>query len=383
MFEWYIQVAPIYIANTSSRIFSRTVPLSIYLSVYLDLHVHYCDKMRPIFLTFFCWLTILNSVFSINSSPSNFYNDDINIIEATTKSFDKIIYRSNYTTLVEFYAPWCGHCRNLMPTMKKVAKKLSGLVQVVTVNCDLESNKPLCAEYRIEGFPTLKVFKPQKVNFWNTKDDKTKKQKPRLKKHIFDNFMGERKVSAIVDYCLSRIKNYVKKLETLENAYKLKNLPYNRTPMIIFNKNDRVSPMLKSMAIDWLDHIQFFSIYNKKISLLSKDTRFYTEYPNIVQQLNKLIESIKDVPNQSRMIILDFDNDTIIEYDENKVINKENLVEFLFEQFQIKPREGPFSDRENYLNVLKKGSTKKNKKVKRNSNQKPKKNKDSNIHDEL
>ena len=268
--------------------------------------------------------------------------------------------------------------------MKKVAKRLNGLVQVVTVNCDLELNKPLCTEYGIEGFPTLKVFKPQKINLWNMKGDKNHRAQPRLKKHLFDTFIGERKVSVIVDYSLSRIKNYVKKLGTLENAYKLDNIPFNRTPIIIFSKNDRISPVLKSMAIDWLDHVQFFSIYNKKISLVPKDGKMYAKYPNIVQQLNKLIESVKKVPNQSRMVILNFKNDTIVEYDENKTINKENLMNFLSKQLQIKPREGPFSDRENYLNILKKGSIKNNKKSKRSNNQRTEQNKSfNNIHDEL
>lgn len=339
--------------------------------------------MISILLIFLYWVNILSGTLTAAASPSNFYNDDINIIEATTGSFDKIVHRTNYTTLVEFYAPWCGHCRNLMPTMKKVAKRLDGLVQVVTVNCDLDSNKPLCAEYGIEGFPTLKVFKPQKINLWNTKVNGKDKPQPRLKKHEFDNFMGERKLSVIVDYCLSRIKNYVKKLGTLENGYKLDNIPHNRIPIILFSKNDRISPVLKSMAIDWLDNVQFLSIYNKKISLIPKDSKFFEKYPNIAQQLNNLIESIKMIPNKSRMVALDFKNDTLIEYSESDTINKEKLMKFLSEQFQIKPREGPFSDRGAYLNKLKTGSNNKTKKTQKNKNRKNKQKKNSSIHDEL
>lgn len=320
------------------------------------------------------WLSLLfccaNFIFA--ASPDNFYNDDKNIIEATSRSFDRIVHRSNYTSLVEFYAPWCGHCKNLAPTMKKVAKKLDGLVQVVTVNCDVDSNKPLCGEYGVEGFPTLKVFKPQKIDLLNgNSTKKVKKVKGTLTRHVFETYIGERKMSTIVDYCLSRIKNHMKKVGNVNKFHKLDNLPLNRIPVVVFSKNDRISPVLKSMGLDWLDTVQFFSIYNKKVTLISEESEFYNKYPQIVKQLNKIIESIKKDPSKSHMIAFDFTNDKIIEY-KGKSINKEGVNEFFTSEFELKPREGPFSDRGEYLNRLKSGKKSvKNNNKKRSNNNKP------------
>lgn len=338
---------------------------------------------------FACWFNIVHS-----ASPDNFYNDDTNIIEATSRSFDRIVHRTNYTSLVEFYAPWCGHCRNLAPTMKKVAKRLNELVQVVTVNCDVESNKPLCAENGVEGFPTLKVFKPQKVDMWpSSQQNSTKKVQGKLNKHVFETYLGERKMSTIVDYCLSRIKNYVKKLGKVDNLYKLNDIlpSNNRLPVVIFSKNDRISPVLKSMALDWLDTIQFFSLYNKKVSstVIPATGPFNDKYPNMVKQLNQLLASIKENPTVTQMIVLDFVNDSIIKYTDG-AINKENVNKFLQRQFQLKPKEGPFSDRGMYLERLRTGKklSKKKKPVseKQNSSQhkkNTKKAKKSTPHDEL
>lgn len=55
-----------------------------------------------------------------------------------------------------------GHCQSLKPIYEKAAQSLKGLAKVAAIDCDEEKNKRLCGEYGIQGFPTLKVFKPGK-----------------------------------------------------------------------------------------------------------------------------------------------------------------------------------------------------------------------------
>jgi protein disulfide-isomerase-like protein len=61
--------------------------------------------------------------------------------------------------LVEFYAPWCGHCKNLAPEFKLAATQLKaqGIV-LVAVDANEEINKEISSEYGVQGFPTLKVW---------------------------------------------------------------------------------------------------------------------------------------------------------------------------------------------------------------------------------
>jgi thioredoxin-like negative regulator of GroEL len=51
----------------------------------------------------------------------------------------------SHAWLLEFYAPWCGHCKQLAPVWGKAANKLANIVKVGAVNCDVE--KELCQKH--------------------------------------------------------------------------------------------------------------------------------------------------------------------------------------------------------------------------------------------
>ncbi|CAM9896780.1 unnamed protein product, partial [Hapterophycus canaliculatus] len=63
---------------------------------------------------------------------------------------------------VEFYAPWCGHCRKLEPAWNALAEKLGGQVNVGKV--DVTGNKALGKRFGIKGFPTLMFFSHGKMS---------------------------------------------------------------------------------------------------------------------------------------------------------------------------------------------------------------------------
>uniref|UniRef100_T1JB49 Flavin-containing monooxygenase n=1 Tax=Strigamia maritima TaxID=126957 RepID=T1JB49_STRMM len=63
-------------------------------------------------------------------------------------------------TFVKFFAPWCGHCKRLAPTWEDLAKKLiSQKVFVAEVDCSKDKCKTLCQDQKVEGYPTLVLYK--------------------------------------------------------------------------------------------------------------------------------------------------------------------------------------------------------------------------------
>jgi protein disulfide-isomerase A6 len=83
-------------------------------------------------------------------------SDVINLIP---KNFDKVVFGSNKPALVEFFAPWCGHCKNLAPVYEELATAFAHLEDKVTIaNCDADAHKDLGKKFGVQGFPTLKWF---------------------------------------------------------------------------------------------------------------------------------------------------------------------------------------------------------------------------------
>lgn len=80
---------------------------------------------------------------------------------AVAKNFDEVVTNNGKDTLIEFYAPWCGHCKKLGPIFEEVANALKD-EDVAIVKMDATAND-VPSKFEVRGFPTL---------YWLAKDDK-------------------------------------------------------------------------------------------------------------------------------------------------------------------------------------------------------------------
>ncbi|KAI3707511.1 hypothetical protein L6452_26107 [Arctium lappa] len=109
-------------------------------------------------LFLFCVFAILSSSVSISSATEA---EKEYVLTLDHSNFSEVVAKHKFI-VVEFYAPWCGHCKNLAPEYEKAASVLSTHeppVALAKVDANAEENKELAQQYEIQGFPTIKILK--------------------------------------------------------------------------------------------------------------------------------------------------------------------------------------------------------------------------------
>ena len=118
------------------------------------------------------------------------------MVKLTKDNFKKLVLDSDQLWLVEFFAPWCGHCKQLTPIWEKAAKSLKGVVNLGAV--DMTTDQEAGAAYGIQGYPTLKFF-----GF-----DKTKPA----------DYQGQRDEASIINYGIEKVGSEVRKRQSGKTA---------------------------------------------------------------------------------------------------------------------------------------------------------------------
>ncbi|XP_053484678.1 protein disulfide isomerase family A, member 7 isoform X2 [Ictalurus furcatus] len=78
------------------------------------------------------------------------------VLELEDAGFERRV-AEHETLLVEFFAPWCGHCKRLAPEYEAAATRLKGTVPLAKVDCT--ANSETCEKFGVNGYPTLKIFR--------------------------------------------------------------------------------------------------------------------------------------------------------------------------------------------------------------------------------
>lgn len=77
-------------------------------------------------------------------------------IPVKDSEFEQSVLKSNVPVIVDFWAPWCGPCRMVAPTLDKLASEWKGKALIAKVNVD--ENPMIAGQYGVSGIPTMMVF---------------------------------------------------------------------------------------------------------------------------------------------------------------------------------------------------------------------------------
>lgn len=83
------------------------------------------------------------------------------IINVTDDSFENDVLKASGAVLVDFWAPWCGPCKQIAPLLKEVAEEMGDKITIAKIDIDDNPNTP--GKYGVRGIPTLSIFKDGNV----------------------------------------------------------------------------------------------------------------------------------------------------------------------------------------------------------------------------
>ncbi|KAH8174701.1 thioredoxin domain-containing protein [Sarocladium implicatum] len=189
---------------------------------------------------------------ALPSAQAGLYTRSSPVLQVDARSYQRLVADSNYTTILEFYAPWCGHCQNLKPAFEKAAKKLDGYAKVAAIDCDEEENKQFCGGMGVQGFPTLKTVRPAKKAGG---------------KPIIEDYNGPRTATGIVEDVLNKVNNHVTRVADKDLDSFLEG---DKPKAVLFSDKGVTSALLRSIAIAYLDVINVGQIRNKETAAVEK-----------------------------------------------------------------------------------------------------------------
>ncbi len=84
-------------------------------------------------------------------------NEESKVIHVTDSEFEAVVIKAEGAVLVDYWAEWCGPCKQIGPILDEIAKDYEGKLTVVKINIDENPQTP--QRYGVRGIPTLMIFK--------------------------------------------------------------------------------------------------------------------------------------------------------------------------------------------------------------------------------
>ena len=106
---------------------------------------------------------------------------DEQIFDSTIVDSETLQVKGDKPWFIKFFAPWCGHCKNLAPTWDEFHKRHSHEVNIGRIDCTDENSRSVCGQFGVRGYPTL-IF---------------------LKEGKYYTFRGPRKLENLADFALN------------------------------------------------------------------------------------------------------------------------------------------------------------------------------------
>ncbi|MDC3321277.1 protein disulfide isomerase family protein [bacterium] len=133
--------------------------------------------------------TMLTTVLAECPGKKDFLYDDDVIARVCDENFQDFLSGGDVPSVVEFYAPWCGHCQHLKPIYSELAEKMKGQMAFAAADCT--NARALCGRYGVSGYPTLRVFPRKSDSSRSARYAGSRQDAETMKTYLLEEFSGE------------------------------------------------------------------------------------------------------------------------------------------------------------------------------------------------
>ena len=263
-------------------------------------------------------------------------SENTNIIDVTEAEFnDQVIEASERKLIVvDFWAPWCGPCKQLTPILEKIISKSGDKITLVKINID--ENQQIAAQLRIQSIPTVYAFKGKQIV------------------NAFQGVIPEGQIIEFIEKCLgSKInEDFTEFYNEIESAMAENKFEETKDTLLEFiSKN---SDEIKGICfyLECLIELKQFEEVEMFISSLEKDVQNKDEVKQVLKKMeivknnssgpniNELLDKLENEPNNIDLILeisdkyfsmKEYENgmDLLLKnYPKNKDSIKNKMVEF-------------------------------------------------------
>ena len=212
-------------------------------------------------------------------------SENINIVDVNESEFnEKVIEASeNKLIVVDFWAPWCGPCKQLTPILEKIISKSGDKITLVKINID--ENQQIAAQLRIQSIPTVYAFKDKQIV------------------NAFQGVITENQIIEFVEKCLgSKInEDFTEFYNDIQNAMAENKFEETKDTLLEFiSKN---SDEIKGICfyLECLIELKQFEEVNSFIDSLEKDLQKKNEIKQVLKKM-EIVKNNSSGPNIDELI---------------------------------------------------------------------------------
>ena len=212
-------------------------------------------------------------------------NENNSIIDVNENDFNDLVIEASLNKLivVDFWAPWCGPCKQLTPTLEKIINNSQNKVTLAKINID--ENQQIAAQLRIQSIPTVYAFKDKQIV------------------NAFQGVIPEKQIIEFLEKCLgSKInEDFTEFFDQIKILMSENKYEEAKDALLEFISTNPKEAIAINQYLDCLIELKQFEEVDTFIQSLEKDVRDTEEIKQIIKKM-EIIKNNESGPNIEELI---------------------------------------------------------------------------------